>query len=178
MAEAMFAKAGRGYNREQVDAFLVELNATFAEKEAALNDRIRELTAALAETEEKLLESTARNTELEETYSAKLAEKEKECEAMHASIGQRLMTADNRAEEIVAAAQAQADTLLANARRRAELEAERIVSETRRGCAVIGQAAAEFSTRMNAVATEMRKTESYMNAALEDVKRKAAGKKA
>ena len=177
MAEAMFAKAGRGYNREQVDAFLVELNATFAEKEAALNDRIRELTAALAETEEKLLESTNKNAELEESYSARLAEKEKECEAMHASIGQRLMSADNRAEEIVANAQAQADSILANARRRAELESERIVAETRRGCAVIGQAAAEFSTRMNAVANEMRKTESYMNAALEDVKRKAVGKK-
>ncbi len=178
MAEAMFAKAGRGYNREQVDAFLVELSASFAEKEAALNDRIRELTAALAAAEEKLLESTEKNAELEETYSAKLAEKEKECEAMHASIGQRLMTADNRAEEIIANAQAQADSVLAGARRRAELETERIVAETRRSCAVIGQAAAEFSTRMNAVAMEMRKTESYMNAALEDAKRKAMGKKA
>lgn len=177
MAEAMFAKAGRGYNREQVDAFLVELNAAFAEKEAALNDRIRELSAALAEAEEKLLESTAKNAELEETYSAKLAEKEKECEAMHASIGQRLMTADTRAEEIVANAQAQADAVLAGARRRAELESERIVAETRRSCAVIGQVAAELSTRMNAVSAEMRKTEAYMNASLEDARRKATGKK-
>ncbi len=178
MAEAMFAKAGRGYNREQVDAFLVELNESFSEKETALNDRIRELTAALAEAEEKLHEATEKNTELEETYSAKLAEKEKECESMRASIGQRLITADARAEEIVATAQAQADTLLANARRRAEMEAERIVSETRRGCAVIGQTAAEFSTRMNAVAMEMRKTESYVNAILEEVRRKLTGKKA
>ena len=177
MAEAMFAKAGRGYNREQVDAFLVELNASFAEKEASLNDRIRELTAALAETQEKLNACMEKHAQAEEQYAAALAEKEKECAAMHASIGQRLMTADARAEEIVATAQAQADAIVGSAQRRAELESERIVSETRRSCAVIGQIAAEFSNRMNAVSMEMRKTESYMNAAIEDAKRKALGKK-
>ena len=61
MAEAMFAKAGRGYNREQVDAFLVELNRNFAETEAVLNGRIRELSAELAEVKEKLAESESKN---------------------------------------------------------------------------------------------------------------------
>lgn len=178
MAEAMFAKAGRGYDRAQVDAFLLELNASFAEKESALNDRIRELSAALAEAEEKLKECEARSAEQEESYNARLEEKEKECAAMHASIGQRMMTADSRAEEIISSAKAQANAILENARRRAELEAERMVAETRRGCAVIGQAAAEFSGRMNAVAAEMRKTELLLDNALEEVKRKAAGKKA
>lgn len=178
MAEAMFAKAGRGYDRAQVDAFLVEMNQSFAEKESALNDRIRELSAALAEAEEKLKESEAKTAALEESYALRMEEKEKECAAMHASIGQRMMSADTRAEEIVSTAQKQAEAILENARRRAELEAERIVSETRRGCAVIGQTAAEFSGRMNAVAAEMRKTEMLLDNALEEVKKKAAGKKA
>ncbi len=178
MAEAMFAKAGKGYNREQVDTFLLELNRSFAEKETVLNNRIRELTAELADIQAQLKESEAKTIAIEESYSARLEEKEKECAEMQAAIGQRMLSADARAEEIVSQAQQQADSLLESSRRRAELDAERMISETRRACAVISQAAAEFSGRMNAVAAEMRKTESLMDMALEEVKRKAGIKKA
>lgn len=177
MAEPMFAKAGRGYDRAQVDAFLLELNRSFAEKESALNDRIRELTASLADITEKLQLCESEKRAAETAFAEQLAEKEKECAAMHASIGQRMMAADTRAEEIIASAQAQANTILENARRRAEHETERIVTETRRSCAVIGQAAAEFSGRMNAVAAEMRKTEALLDNALEEVKRRSGMKK-
>lgn len=178
MAEAMFAKAGRGYNREQVDAFLVELNRSFAETEAMLNSRIRELAAELADTNERLKESEAKNLAMEKSYSARLEEKEKECAEMQAAIGQRMLVADARAEEIVSQAQQEANNLLENSRRKAEHDAEKIISETRRACAVIGQAAAEFSGRMNAVTSEMRKTEALMDMALEEVKRKAGIRKA
>ena len=177
MAEAMFAKAGRGYNREQVDAFLVELNRNFAEMEAKLNGRIRELTAELTDVKEKLAESETKNRTLEENYSTRLEEKEKECAEMQASIGQRMLTADARAEEIVSKARTEADALLENARRKADLDVERMISETRRACTVISQAAADFAGRMNAVTAEMRKTESLMDMALEEVKRKAGIKK-
>ena len=177
MAEAMFAKAGRGYNREQVDAFLVELNRSFAETEAMLNGRIRDLAAELTDLKEKLAESESKNRAMEESYSARLEEKEKECAEMQAAIGQRMLVADARAEEIVSQARAEADAMLENSRRKAEHDAERIISETRRSCAVISQAAAEFAGRMNAVTAEMRKTESLMDMALEEVKRKAGIKK-
>ena len=82
MAEAMFAKAGRGYNREQVDAFLVEMNRNFAETEAMLNSRIRELTAELAEVKERLAESETKNQAMEQSYSARLEEKERSCDIL------------------------------------------------------------------------------------------------
>lgn len=156
MAEALFAKAGRGYNREQVDAFLLELNRNFAEKEQELNARIRELSAALADTEARLQEAEAKNQALE-----------KECADMQASIGQRMLQADARAEEIIA-----------KARKQAEEEGERMLAETRKGCTVIGRAAAEFTARMNEVTAEMNKTEKLLDLALEDVRRKAGIRKA
>lgn len=167
MAEALFSKSARGYNREQVDAFLLELNRNFEEKEKELDDRIRELSAALADTEARLKEAEAKNVALEEDYSARLAAKEKECTDLQASIGQRMLQADARAEEILARARSQAET-----------EGERILAETRKGCAVIAQAAAEFTSRMNAVTAEMTKTEKLLDMALEDVRRKAGIRKA
>jgi cell division septum initiation protein DivIVA len=177
MAEAMFAKAGKGYNREQVDAFLLELNRNFAEKEKELDARIRQLSAALTETEARLREAEAKNEALEADYSARLAEKERECADLQASIGQRMLQADARAEQILAEAQKKADAITSSVREKAEAECERMLAETRKGCAVIGQAAAEFASRMNAVTAEMNKTEKLMDMALEDVRRKAGIRK-
>lgn len=156
MAEALFSKSARGYNREQVDAFLLELNRNFAEKEKELDARIRELSSALGDTEARLKEARDKNAALE-----------KELAELQASIGQRMLQADARAEEI-----------LANARKQAQEEGERLISETRKGCAVIGQAVAEFTTRLNTVTAEMNKTEKLLDLALEDVKRKAGIRKA
>ncbi|MBQ9794319.1 MAG: DivIVA domain-containing protein [Clostridia bacterium] len=156
MAEALFSKSARGYNREQVDAFLLELNRNFAEKEKELDARIRELSSALADTEARLKEAEEGKAALE-----------KELADLQASIGQRMLQADARAEEI-----------LANARKQAQEEGERLIAETRKGCAVIGQAVAEFTTRLNTVTAEMNKTEKLLDLALEDVKRKAGIRKA
>ncbi len=176
MAEAIFAKAGRGYDREQVDAFLLELNRSFSEKEAELKEQIRQLTASLTETQAALAESEKRASALEVTYEGRLQEKERECALLQASIGQRMIAADTRAEEIVSSAQEQADALLADARRRAEHEAELVVAETRQKCAVIGRAAAEFSDRMHTVSSELCKTEALLDEAMEEIKQKAIGR--
>lgn len=177
MAEAMFAKAGKGYNREQVDAFLLELNRDFAEKEQVLDARIRQLTAALTEAEERLRLAEEKNKALEADHAAQMAAKEQECAEMRSAIGERMLKADARAEEIIADAREKAGALLESARRQARLEGEKIIAGTRKGCAVIGQAVAEFSTRMNTVTAEMRKTETLLDMALEDVKRKAGIRK-
>lgn len=175
MAEAMFAKAGRGYDRAQVDAFLLELNRSFAEKEAALQDQIKQLSDSLAEVKKSLECCEQQKAETIESYTAQLQEKEKECAAMHASIGQRMMAADSRAEDILSEAQKQADDLLREARARAACEAERIVTETKQRCEVIGAAAAEFSFRMNAIASEMQNIETLTEAALDAFKQKTIG---
>ena len=175
MAEAMFAKAGRGYDRGQVDAFLLELNRTHAEKEAAWEDQKRELETALAEAKEALKKSEEHCAEQEESLRAALEAKERECETLQASIGQRMLSADARAEEILADAERQAAELLAKAHRRAEAETARVVAETRAKCAVIGQAAEMFTKRIGNASAELRRTEAAINDAMEDLRRKALG---
>ena len=173
MAEAMFAKAGRGYDRGQVDAFLLELNRTHAEKETAWEDKKRELETALAEAKEALKASEERCEEQEKTLRAALEAKERECETLQASIGQRMLSADARAEEILANAERQAAEVLAKARRRGETESAQIIAETRARCAVIGQAADAFTKRIGSVSADLRRTEKAINDSLEDLRRKA-----
>ncbi len=175
MAEAMFAKAGRGYDRDQVDAFLLEMNRTCAEKETAWEDKLRELETALAETQEALhtkeVEFEARERELREALEAK----EREFETLQASIGQRMLTADARAEAILADAQRKAAALVATERRKAEQETARAVAEVRARCAVLGQAADLFAKRIGALSADLRKTETAIGDATEDLRRKALG---
>lgn len=197
MAEAMFAKAGRGYDRAQVDAFLLELNRTHAEKEAAWEDKQRELEAALAEAQDALKKSEGSRTEQEEALRAALEAKERECEAMQASIGQRMLAADARAEEIVAEAERQAAELMEKEQRRAEeivAEAEReaaelqasersrveqetaqMLEEVRAKCAVIGQAADMFAKRIGDISVDLHGTERALNDAMEEARRQALG---
>lgn len=171
----MFARSVRGYDREQVDAFLLELNRTHAEKEAAWEDRTRELETALAEAKEALEKSEARCSQQEKTLQDALEEKERECETLQAAIGQRMLAADARAEEILADAERKAAEMLAKARRRAETESARIIAETRAKCAVIGQAADAFTKRIGTVSAELRRTEKAINDSMEDLRRKALG---
>lgn len=175
MAEAMFAKAGRGYDREQVDAFLLELNRTHAEKEAAWEDQKRELETALAEAKQALKASEERCAEQEKTLRSALEAKERECETLQASIGQRMLSADARAEAIQADAERKAAELLEKARQHADQESARIIAEVRAKCAVIGQAADVFAKRIGAVSVELRRTEGAVNDAMEDLRRKALG---
>lgn len=175
MAEAMFAKAGRGYDRGQVDAFLLELNRTHAEKEAAWEDQKRELETALAEAKEALKASEERCAEQEKTLRDALEAKERECETLQASIGQRMLSADARAEEIIADAERKSAAIQEKARRRAEAETARIIAETRVKCAVIGQAADAFTKRIGSLSADLRQTEGAINNAMEDLRRKALG---
>lgn len=184
MAETIFAKAGRGYDRAQVDAFLVEMNRSFAEKETLLQDKIKQLTASLADTQRMLEQCKREQADAEAKYTAELQEKERSFTALQAEIGQRMLAADARAEEIVSAAKAkaddqlarartEADTCLTEARKRAAAEADRIVTETKQRCSRIGEAAAEFSARIHAVSDELRKTEAIADETLESFRRKA-----
>lgn len=175
MAEAMFAKAGRGYDRGQVDAFLLEMNRAHAEKEAAWEDKKRELEAALAEAKEALKANEARCAEQEKTLRDALKAKEQECETLQASIGQRMLAADARAEEILADAERKAEKVQGEARQRAEEETARIIAETRVKCAIIGQAAEVFTKRIGNASAELRRTENAINEAMEDLRRKALG---
>ncbi len=49
MDDSMFAKSMLGYNRRQVDSFLMDMSQNFNRKEAMLKDRVRQLEASLTE---------------------------------------------------------------------------------------------------------------------------------
>lgn len=238
MDESMFAKSMLGYNRRQVDSFLLDMTQSFSRKEAMMKDRVRQLEASLTEQKKETEGHDDEITRREEVIAQRdselarredeLAARERdltqckaelaECELelarykellaqrdqeiarlqssheaenrqeqsdlqLHATIGQRIASADKHAEEIISNAQKHAEeitanaqkhseTILADARRRAEMDLNQIITEVRGRCAVIGQAADLFSEHMGDITEELRKTEALLYAATEDSKRK------
>lgn len=155
MAETIFARAGRGYDRAQVDAFLLEQNRKTAEKEAAWEAKQKELETALKEAQDALKKSEAHRTEREENLRTALEAKERQCEALQASIGQRMIAADTRAEEIVAGANREAEELLANANREAEERLSNAHREAEELLANANREAEELLANANRTAEEL-----------------------
>lgn len=183
MAEVLFSKAGRGYDRGEVDAFLVEMNRGFSEKEASLRDEIKSLTVSLFEANRLLEEKEAEYQAKEQELSAALQRKEEECSSLQATIGQRLIVADDRAEGILRDAEARAEVILADANaeaerirseavRKASSEAEHILAETDRQCSAIRWAIADLSGRLASVRNSAEKTGEMMNEAAETVRKR------
>lgn len=181
MAEPMFSKAGKGYNREEVDAYLLELNRSFSEKEASLQDEIKKLTASLADAERRNAETESAFKAKEEQLTAAYKQKEDECSSMMASIGQRLMLADDRAEKIVADANAQADEIIADAYNRADAmckdalmeaqkKSEKIIEQTKNHCVSFEKAVEDIKKKLIEVQCSADKTQSLMNSSLDSAR--------
>ena len=177
MAEPMFSKAGKGYNREEVDAYLLDLNRSYSEKEASLQDEIKKLTASLADSERRYQQAEASFKAKEEELTSAYKAKEEECSSMMATIGQRIMLADDRAEKIVSEANEKADSIVENANQQADevcrealldaqKQADAILEATKAHCGSFEKAVEDIKRMLLNVQNEVDATEKLMNQSL------------
>lgn len=142
-----FRESFRGYNRDDVNAYLEQLNANFSKKEAELRAIISELQLSLesADNEQNNLhesEINALNTELEEMkaenerlrgdldsankkYEAEANEKSRLYDSMTSQVGGIIIQANANAEKIISDARIEAESI----RQNAVIEAKNTVSE-------------------------------------------------
>ena len=76
--KVLFSKSFRGYSRKDVNAYIIEENRRFSEKEERLRTENEKLCARVSELEGKLYSLNAAANEKEREYSASLADKDKE----------------------------------------------------------------------------------------------------
>ncbi len=177
LAEAYFKKAFKGYNKQQVDEFIISLSDTYELNEKGLKDQIHALEAENERIKSELSEmrAFAETTALE--HKEELLAKQAEYDALCAEIGEKMVIADKRAAEIIKNAEKEATILLTYARQngeneakairlQAEDEAARLVEDTRRRCDILSAAAEEFRVRQNEMNRSMYETEKRFGDAL------------
>lgn len=93
--ETIFRKAGRGYNREDVNAFILKLNNQKIESEETLNDTIENQKKKIAELEEKgaLCDSLQAQIEAKGRQNA-------DCEAIIAAQCQKIAELEDKIAEL------------------------------------------------------------------------------
>lgn len=177
MAESYFKKSFKGYDPKQVDEFIIELNDRYECRQKELIEQLRGAENECETLRNELLKLRAEEEENTRAYEAALAEKQKEYNALCAEIGEKMVIADKRAQEITRNAEKEASLILTRAkteaeneakaiRARAEDEADRIVEETRRKCDDIAAAAEEFRIRQNEMNRSISETEKQIGSAL------------
>lgn len=181
MAETYFRKIFKGYDPIQVDNFIISLSDKYEKAEKEFLDEKRTLESENQKLLEQIEELKAQAIEAEKEFEAKLLEKQKEYDALCAQIGERMIRADQRADDIIKTAENEATGLVEqarqtseyearNTRRQAEEEATKIINETRRKCDSLSAAAEEFRMRQYEMSRSMSETEKRFESALDKLR--------
>lgn len=177
MSESVFKRTFKGYDPDQVDEFIIELSDTYARNEEELTDKLRALEAENARLKAEIAKLRDAAERREREHNAELVETQKQTDALCTEIGEKMITADNRAAEIIKNAEKEAALIITEARRsseneakaireRAEAEASVFIEETKRKCESISAAAEEFRARQNEMNRSLAASEDQVTSAL------------
>ncbi|GEM_PF-1324665 len=169
MAVAYFNKRMKGYDTNEVDTFIVNLVADSEYKIKELTENARELRIEIKELQDEL---AARQDEYAAQIAddeAKLNEVNAKYESLCAQIGERLQLADERAAEIIAKANAEAERIVAEARLQGENESKQIIADTRERCAQIEKSAESYAERQRAITEGLEKAKAAIEAGLGEI---------
>ncbi len=169
MNDSMFAKSMFGYNRKQVDSFLMDMSQSFARKEAMMKDRVQQLEASLTEQQKET-----------EGHGEKLTRRESEmtqCEEKLAQCEQELA----QCRELLALREQEIARLRESSEMKSRQEQENLLLH-----AAIGQRIADADRHAEEIVADAQRqaekiladarvrAEEDLNSALEDIKGRCA----
>lgn len=192
MAENYFRKTVRGYDTEQVDSFIVSLSDRYTKETQEQKEQIARLTAELDRSRRETEEAKQENILSAEEHAKELDEKQKEISLLAAEVGEKMITADRRAEEIVNDAQKKADEILGSAQynadkcareatekaneqaritiEKANEQARSIIENTEKRCADLSQAAETIRRQQADLTASLEQTGRQFDGALSKLK--------
>lgn len=181
LAETYFKKIFKGYDPAQVDAFIISLSDKYEECEKDFAEQKRALEIENEKLRGKIQELEAQLEEAAKEHEQALIEKQKEYDALCAQIGERMIRADQRADDIIKTAETEASDLVEQARqaseyearttrKQAEEEAAKIIDATRKKCDSLSAAAEEFRMRQYEMSKSMSETEKRFESALDKLR--------
>ena len=177
LAETYFSKSFRGYNPEQVDAFIISLSDSYDANLKASEEKLRVAEADKAKLRDEISELRRYVEETAARHEEELLRKQEEYDRLYSQIGEKMVIADTRAAEIIKNAEKEAAFIVSEARQsleeeartikaNAEAEASKLIEETRAKCADISARAEEFRLKQDEVNRTILETEKQFDDAL------------
>ena len=122
MERSYFNRAFKGYDPDEVNEFILKLESEHEEKINALNNEISALTDKI---NSQSTAATANGDELS-AREAELEEKQRLYDSVCTQVGEKILSAEKVAQEIVKNAEAEAERIKANAVSEAERQSQLI----------------------------------------------------
>jgi cell division septum initiation protein DivIVA len=164
----VFTESKKGYDKEEVNSFIKQLNeateAQLAEKDAKIKELENEIKIL-----SKKSDSQPENTVSDTDAQTDLEEIKKKYERLCADMGEKLLLAEVKASEIIDEANSKAEKIVADARINANKEVEEILEDAKLSSAGIKKAVAEYSAKEREIMALLHTTEETFNLALERI---------
>lgn len=166
----VFTESKKGYDKDEVNNFIKQLNEATEAKLAEKDERIKEL-----ENEIKLLSKKAESTEVEEKAentadaNEELEKMKKKYERLCTDMGEKLLLAEVKASEVIDEANEKAEKIVADARINANKEVEEILEDAKLSAEGIKKAVAEYSAKEREIMALLHTTEETFNIALKRI---------
>ena len=163
----VFTESKKGYDKEEVNAFIKQLNETTEAKLIEKDSKIKELENEIKRLSKKM-------TSTEQTFEKEVTDEEleaakKKYERLCADMGEKLLLAEVKATEIIDEANTKAEKIVADARLDANKQVEEILKDAKLSSEGIKKAVSEYSAMEREIMALLHTTEETFNIALERI---------
>jgi cell division septum initiation protein DivIVA len=163
----VFTESKKGYDKEEVNAFIKQLNEATEARIMEKDSRIKELEDEIKRLSKKTISSDAPTEKVES--DEELENAKKKYQRLCADMGEKLLLAEVKASEIIDEANAKAEKIIADARLDANKEVEEILEDAKLSSEGIKKAVSEYSAMEKEILALLHTTEETFSIALERI---------
>jgi vacuolar-type H+-ATPase subunit H len=163
----VFTESKKGYDKEEVNSFIKQLNEATEAKLAEKDEKIKELENEIRRLSKKQPEQATEKKE--EQTDEDLEAVKKKYERLCTDMGEKLLLAEVKASEVIDEANEKAEKIVADARINANKEVEEILEDAKLSAEGIKKAVAEYSAKEREIMALLHTTEETFNIALERI---------
>lgn len=165
----VFTESKKGYDKEEVNSFIKQLNEANEAKLAEKDERIKELEDEIKRLSKRTETTTKVEKEPVVVTDTDLEASKKKYERLCADMGEKLLLAEVKASEIVDDAKEKGEKIIADARIEANKQVEHILSDASLSADGIKKAAADYMAKEREIMALLNTTEETFKKALERI---------
>ena len=163
----VFTESKKGYDKEEVNAFIKQLNEATEARIIEKDSKIKELEDEIRRLNKK--SAQAYNSVEKAESDEELENEKKKYQRLCADMGEKLLLAEVRASEIIDDANAKAEKIISDARLNANKEVEEILEDAKLSSEGIKKAVSEYSAMEKEIMALLHTTEETFSIALERI---------
>ncbi len=165
----VFTESKKGYDKEEVNSFIKQLNEATEAKLSEKDERIKELEDEIKRLSKRAESASKVEKEIAPMEDEDLEASKKKYERLCADMGEKLLLAEVKASEIVDEAKEKGEKIIADARIEANKQVEAILKDASLSADGIKKAAAEYMAKEREIMALLNTTEETFTKALDRI---------